>query len=66
MNICNLVITKKCGTRLANVMFVGHGASCLEKKAMELKDDIPFDDAVIEGFIFIPMEGFSKVLQVAF
>lgn len=66
MEIFNLVITKKCGTRLVNKMFTGHGIECLEKKALELKDEIPFEDAVIEGFIFVPTVGFSKVLQVAF
>ena len=65
-NLLSLVVTKKCGTRLHNSIFVGHGYQCLKNKAMELKDEIPFEDATVEGFLYQPAAGWQKLLCVSY
>ena len=60
MYLLNLVITKSCGQRLSNSIFVGYGAQCLERRAYELRREIPFQDSTIEGFIYQPGGGWQK------
>ena len=66
MYLLNLVITKNCGQRLSNSMFVGHGAQCLERRAYELRREIPFQDSTIEGFVYQPGGGWQKILCAEF
>lgn len=66
MYLLNFLITKNCGQRLSNSMFVGSGAQCLERRACELRLEIPFQDSTIEGFIYQPGGGWQKILCTEF
>lgn len=66
MNLLNLVVTKKCGTKLYDSMFVGHGYQCIVEKILEIKDEIPFAETAIEGFIYQPGGGWQKLVYFTF